>query len=289
MTFKIKNRNKKTKKGGREANQPEPTLADIVNKLNEVEPEYLPIINGINVNPFIAPPEISEEEQEEQEARLRVIFQEMETIVQEQRRQEDDQQNRQGRMERINDNEIFSGIGDFSSEDYKNYCITIFTANTSGNIQDDSIDIHESIENIQNDDNFKKGLKYLNKILNLDNAIDADIKTNEFRKFRVFHNKIDDSNKERLKKGLIHDILKEYVIKTTQNLPIPVTNEMIDNLINHGNMGIGRSNTSGGGRKSKKNRMSKHKKSKKKKHLRKTLSKRVDKNRKRTKKYKKMR
>ena len=89
MTFKIKNRNKKTKKGGREANQPEPTLADIVNKLNEVEPEYLPIINGINVNPFIAPPEISEEEQEEQEARLRVIFQEMETIVQEQRRQED--------------------------------------------------------------------------------------------------------------------------------------------------------------------------------------------------------
>ena len=44
-----------------------------------------------------------------------------------------------------------------------------------------------------------------------------------------------------------------------------------------------------GGRKSKKNRMLKHKKSKKKKQLRKTLSKRVHKNMKRTKKYKKMR
>ena len=122
---------------------------------------------------------------------------------------------------------------------------------------------------------------YSNDITN-----DAHTKTTEFRKFRLFHNQLGDDNKF---KNLIHTILKEYVIITTQNLPIDVNNEMIDNLINNGNMGIGTSNTSVGGRKSKKNRMSKHKKSKKKKHLRKTLSKRVDKNMKRTKKYKKMR
>ena len=66
-------------------------------------------------------------------------------------------------------------------------------------------------------------------------------------------------------------------------------------LFNDGNKGSFMSMGTGidienleGERKSKKNRMLKHKKSKK-KQLRKTLSKRVDKNMKRTKKYKKMR
>ena len=64
MTFKIKNRNKKQKKGGDES-RPQPrkysTFSEILYELMKEHPQY---VQSINVNPFIARPEISDEEME---------------------------------------------------------------------------------------------------------------------------------------------------------------------------------------------------------------------------------
>jgi hypothetical protein len=247
-----KKSNRKTKKGGHVPKQEKPTLRDIVEGLIIQQPEYVQPIN--NNDPFITrtPPTTAEVEQ------LSNTFDDIEMNGQLIRRQREEQRLNQRRMEGINN--AFRGIEDFHDiNEYKNYWEgeDIFKVRIDDeNIQHDTI-VTINNENIQNDlAKFKKGLKYLHKILNSDDITnDADTKTTEFRKFRVFHNNLNDDD---LKK-LIHDILKEYVIKTTQNLPIPINDVMRENLITNGTLFV---TTNGGGRKSKKNRMSKHKKSK---------------------------